>query len=148
MSAPNSVSNRANYNLPVKSLVNPAIIYSGLPNNLDISPFTGDLAIVSNVNDIFQSVTNILLTFDTERPYSQVGSSVQIRPFELATDIEFVLLKSAIVSALNIWEPRIQVQNVSLTSSQNNSYIASIIFTLLAAPGVPVTVSVIISRNR
>lgn len=145
---PNSVSNRANFNIPVKSLVTPAIVYSGLPNNLDISPFSGDLAIVSNLDDIFQSITNILLIFDTERPYSQIGSSVQIRPFELATDIQFILLESAIVSALNIWEPRIQVQNVSLTSSTNNSYIASITFFVLVAPANPVTVSVIISRNR
>jgi len=124
------------------------VVYSDLPTNLDVLPYSGDLAKVTNQNAVSNSIRHIVMTMAGDRPYSRVGSTVNFRLFQLASIVESQLLQNAITNAISSFEPRISTTNVTVTTSPNNdSIIINVQYTIININQV-FTTQIILERNR
>jgi phage baseplate assembly protein W len=147
MTTPNP--SRADYNVPIATKQN-GVYFSDFPTNFDMSPNSGDLARVINTDAVIQSVANLILNFQNERPYLKfVGSAVQIHAFELNDAITSQLISSAIQTCIKQNEPRASIQSVLVNTSQqdNNAYEITIYFNVINSPVVQVY-KTLLSRDR
>jgi phage baseplate assembly protein W len=133
---------RADY---VTNVYKNQVIFSDIPMNFDMSPSTGDLAMITNIQAVGQSVQNLILTFFKERMYSKnIGCLVQIQTFELSTDTESETIKSAIKSCLQANEPRVQVFDVEVNVYNDlNSYNVVVSYYVINNPqlqSIPITI--------
>ena len=122
-------------------------------SDLDLSymmhPVSHDVSCKYDEEAIKQSVNNLVLTQNYERPFhSEIGSPIRGLLFEPATPMLSVLLERAITDTINAFEPRVQLIKVSCTvSPDNNEVYASIIFKIVNTTR-PVTVDLVLTRTR
>lgn len=84
------------------------------------NPSTGDFGIVKNENAIKQSVRNLILTMQGERPFQQnVGSRVRALLFEPWDVFAADSIKSEIRNCLERLEPRIEVTRVAVNDTDD-----------------------------
>ena len=83
-------------------------IFSDLDLNFTKHPVTGDITRRYDENAIKQSVKNLLLTRNFERPFhSEIGSPVRALLFELPGPMFSMMLQRAIIDVINNFEPRV-----------------------------------------
>ncbi|QIG70787.1 putative outer wedge baseplate protein and lysozyme protein [Rhizobium phage RHph_I1_18] len=125
------------------------ILYSDIPINLSLHPVTGDLARVTNVAAIIQSVKNIVLTDKYERPYAaERGSGVYSTLFDNAVSDTEELISIRIKKAIENDEKRAtKVKVVVVGDFDRNSYNCTITFTPINTLD-PVNLNVILNRVR
>ena len=105
--------------------INPPIVYSELSPLLE-QDVQGNLALVFNENSVRASIENILGTNQSERVFlPQFGGSIKSLLFEPLTQQKMALFASSIESAIELWDNRVLVQNVSVTvdTDQNQASI-------------------------
>jgi hypothetical protein len=115
-----------------------------LPN-----PVSKDISKKYDENAIKQSLKNIILTRNFERPFrSDVGSQISSLLFEPITPMLSSLIKKTIENTVNAYEPRVNLLNVSvLLSPDNNGVYVTIVFSIVNT-STPISVDLFLERTR
>jgi phage baseplate assembly protein W len=124
--------------------------YSDIPFFISKNSFTGDLNLVKDVSAIRQSVQNIILTNQGERPFDYYfGPSLFQNIFENLT-VELILdVQTKIVTNLKKYENRVDVIDVVVTESETDDYTLNIkIYYFIPDLGINDNIEIGISRNR
>ena len=112
------------------------------PVTKDIIPRTGDAAVVS-------SVKNLIYTNFYERPFqSHVGSGVRGLMFENITSGTAIALRTAIELVLANFEPRVEVESVSVIPDYDHNRFQVILTFFIVNQSAPVTISLFLERVR
>lgn len=123
--------------------------YTDLDFNFLLHPRSGDVSSRSDEEAIKQSIRNLVLTRNFERPFrSYLGSQVTALLFEPASPLLTWMIEKTITDVINNYEPRAVLLDVTVTFSQaNNSMYVSIMFKIRNTEN-PITVNLILERTR
>jgi len=100
--------------------------YKDLDFTFKQNPNTNDVGIKKNNASVIQSVLNILRTNHGERPFNyNFGANLRAYLFENMTSITAANMSTSINTALQNWEPRIEVLNTNIQAkaSENDVYV-------------------------
>ena len=127
-------------------------IYKDLSLFFTPNPVSGDVTMVTDVQDIKRSVRNLVMTNRFEKPFHpEVASHVRDLLFERFTPITFNLLRNRIETVLENYEPRVSVTDVEIDDSgramDNNELNVRIFFTLRNDPQIQ-SVDILLERIR
>ena len=123
--------------------------YSDLDFNFVRHPRSGDVSSRSDEEAVKQSIRNLIMTRNFERPFrSNLGSQVTALLFEPATPLLGAMMERAITDVVNNFEPRAELLNVScIVSPENNSIYVAITFKIRNTES-PISVNLILERTR
>jgi len=123
--------------------------YSDLDLDFIAHPATGDVVRKFGQDAIKRSLRNLVLTNFYEKPFRPgIGSNVTKLLFENATPIVSNLISDAIRNIAMNYEPRIDIQQVSVKfSDAENGYNVSIVFVILNR-NEPVNINLFLERIR
>jgi len=122
--------------------------FSDLDLNFTAHPVTKDIALRYDENAIKTSLKNLILTSNFERPFhSEIGSPIKRLLFEPITPMLGVVVKRAIVDTVNNFEPRVQLLDVNVKVSDNNSIRVNIEFKIVNTER-PLTLDLVLERTR
>lgn len=123
--------------------------YSDLDLDFIAHPATGDVVRKFGEDAIKRSLRNLVLTNFYEKPFRPgIGSNVTKLLFENATPIVSNLISDAIRNIAMNYEPRIDIQQVSVKfSDSDNGYNVSIVFVILNR-NEPVNINLFLERIR
>ena len=127
-------------------------IYKDLSLFFTPNPVSGDVTMVTDVQDIKRSVRNLVLTNRFEKPFHpEIASHVRDLLFERFTPITFNLLRNRIETVLANYEPRVSVTDIEIDDSgramDNNELNVRIFFTLRNDPQIQ-SVDILLERIR
>ena len=127
-------------------------IYRDLSLFFTPNPVSGDVTMVTDVQDIKRSVRNLVMTNRFEKPFHpEIASHVRDLLFERFTPITFNLLRNRIETVLANYEPRVSVTDVEIDDSgqamDNNNLNVRIFFTLKNDPQIQ-SVDILLERLR
>lgn len=124
-------------------------IFSDIDLNFTAHPVTKDITRRYDENAVKQSIKNLILTQNYERPFhSEIGSPVRALLFQPATPLLSVTLRKAIIDLINNFEPRAEIINVAVrVSEDSNSVYVSITFKVVNTQ-TPLTVDLTLERTR
>ena len=127
-------------------------IYKDLSLFFTPNPVSGDVTMVTDVQDIKRSVRNLVMTNRFEKPFHpEIASHVRDLLFERFTPITFNLLRNRIETVLANYEPRVSVTDVEIDDSgramDNNELNVRIFFTLRNDPQIQ-SVDILLERVR
>ena len=96
-------------------------------------PVTNDILTLRNEDAIKRSVHNIVLTITGEKPFlNDFGTVINASLFELDTGLEYVGLENQIISSLQRYEPRIDIDKVNVViDGDNNSMSARVQYSII-----------------
>lgn len=123
--------------------------YSDLDLDFIAHPATGDVVRKFGEDAIKRSLRNLVLTNFYEKPFRPgIGSNVTKLLFENATPIVSNLISDAIRNIAMNYEPRIDIQQVSVKfNDSENGYNVSITFIILNR-NEPVNINLFLERIR
>lgn len=126
-----------------------ARLFSDLDFNFQPHPVTGDLVVRYDENAIKQSLKNLIMTRNYERPFhSEIGSPVRELLFDLITPMTSLMVRRAIVDLVSNFEPRVVLTEVDVIASpENNSLYVSISFRIVNTEK-PLTLDFVLERTR
>jgi len=106
--------------------------YADLSFDFTANPQTGDVATVKDAVSVKRGIKNILLTSAFERLFQpEVGSGIKNLLFEPMTPLTEQRLTDACSSAIDAWEKRASVINISVISEEEyNRYRVAIKFSI------------------
>ena len=124
-------------------------IFSDLDLNFTKHPVTHDVVRRYDEDAIKNSLKNLILTNNYERPFhSEIGSPIKKLLFEPATPMLGVLMKRTIQDVINNFEPRVNIIDIIVqTNSDENAIDVSIEFTILNTTA-PITLDLTLQRTR
>ena len=103
---------------------------------------------IVNVACINNSIESIINTYIGERPYSSMGTALQLRLFENSNNLEIQMIKSAVYLSLGQYETRIKVTNLDIVVSPDQySYAMTIHYTIINTLQQQ-SVTIILQRNH
>lgn len=113
------------------------------------NPVSKDISKKYNENSIKQSVKNLILTRNYERPFhSNIGSQISSLLFEPFTPMLSSLVKRTIENTINSHEPRVNLLDVSVLSTpDNNGLYVTIVFSIINT-STPISVDLFLERTR
>jgi len=125
-------------------------IYSDFNIAFIANPLTGDLVKVTGVNSIVQSIMNLVQTNHYERPFHpETGGNVRRLLFELVTGVTANLLSREIQNVLANFEPRAQILDVIVqTSNRLDGYQVTIVFQVAGGISTPIQITTFLQRIR
>ena len=89
-------------------------VFSDISLSFSKHPVTNDIGKITDVNAITNSMRNILTTRLGERPFEpDYGSRIYESLFEMVDFISLDAAASRAREALEFWEPRVEILNVS-----------------------------------
>lgn len=123
--------------------------FSDLDLNFTAHPLTGDVARKYDEEAIKQSVKNLILTNNYERPFhSEIGSQIRGLLFEPVTPMLNMLLKRAIIDTITNHEPRVRLTEVLVRfSPDNHDVYVSIEYTIVNTTR-PIQIDLVLKRTR
>ena len=128
-------------------------IYKDLSLYFTPNPVSGDVTMVTDVQDIKRSVRNLVLTNRFEKPFHpEIASHVRDLLFEPFSPVTINLLRNRIETVLENYEPRVtltevEVEDPDFQKMDNNELNVRIHFTLKNDPEIQ-TVDVLLERVR
>ena len=128
-------------------------IYKDLSLFFTPNPVSGDVTMVTDVQDIKRSVRNLVMTNRFEKPFHpEIASHVRDLLFEPFSPVTINLLRNRIETVLTNYEPRVtltdvQVEDPDFQKMDNNELNVRIFFTLKNDPEIQ-TVDVLLERLR
>lgn len=123
--------------------------FSDLDLNFIPNPATGDVTLKYDENAIKQSIKNLVMTLNTERPFQpQIGSQVSRLIFEPMTLSTQIVLKNAISDTITNFEPRAKLQNVDVIFDDNNNDVRISIVFIVLNTSKPVFLDIFLKRTR
>jgi phage baseplate assembly protein W len=122
--------------------------YTDLDFNFVRHPRSGDASTRSDEEAIKQSIRNLVMTRNYERPFrSYLGSQVTALLFEPTTPL-LAMMERAISDVINNFEPRAELLGVEcIVSPENNSMYVTITFKIRNTE-TPISVNLILERTR
>jgi len=142
------------------SLKNKLIYYSDFTDNFDQTPFGNNLSLITNEEDVSQSIRNLVFTNYGERLFQpSIGCNVTGSLFELSGIPLINLLQDSISSTIIRNEPRCSLESVIVqdpnnvnnptipAASDKNSIEVTIKYSLINNPQ-PVVLSLFLNRIR
>ena len=142
------------------SLKNKLIYYSDFTDNFNQTPFGNNLALITNEQDVSQSIRNLVFTNYGERLFQpSLGCNVTGSLFELSGIPLINLLQNSITGTIVANEPRAFLQSVTVkdpnfvgnlttpASSDKNSIEVTIQYSLINNPS-PITLTIFLNRIR
>jgi len=128
------------------------IYFSDLDTQFTQNPITDDVVSIKNFESIKRSVRNIISTNKGERPFNpDFGSNVRALLFEPDSDLLRIALADEIEVQLLNFEPRIEIIDISVTSSSDriDNYELNVViqFTPINSQEL-VTLNVVLERVR
>jgi phage baseplate assembly protein W len=136
------------HNPPFNSNTFNQILWADLPLNLDVSPLTGDLMRIVNVAAINNSIESIINTYIGERPYSSMGTALQLRLFENSNTLETQMIQNAVYLSLAQYEPRIRVVKINIIVSADQYSYAMTVFYNIINTSQQQQLTIILQRNH
>jgi phage baseplate assembly protein W len=117
--------------------------------NFSRNPVTKDLVILKNEEAIKQSVKNLVLTRLGERLFNPlIGTDTTSYLFELTTTFSANSLIEEIENVLNIYEPRITLNNITVNvEDDSNEFEVIIEYFIIGLPPIVQTVDFILVRE-
>jgi len=117
--------------------------------NFTKNPRTGDIVVLKNEESIKQSVKNLVLTKLNERLFRPLlGTNTTTYLFELNTTFSSNALIEEIESILQRYEPRITLQNISVTVEDDlNEFTVYIEYLIVGLPPTVQTVEFLLVRE-
>ena len=124
-------------------------IFSDLDLNFTKHPVTKDITRRYDDNAIKQSVKNLLLTRNFERPFhSEIGSPIRQLLFDNPGPMFNVMLKRAVIDVINNFEPRVNIIDVRVDDySDANEVYVTLEFTIVNTER-PLTLDLALERTR
>ena len=128
-------------------------IYKDLSLFFTPNPVSGDVTMVTDVQDIKRSVRNLVLTNRFDHPFHpEIASHVRDLLFERFTPVTINLLRNRIETVLENYEPRVtlidvEVEDPDFQRMDNNELNVRIFFTLKNDPSIE-SVDVLLERIR
>jgi phage baseplate assembly protein W len=123
--------------------------FSDLDFNFSKHPATGDVATRYDENAIKQSLRNLILTKNYERPFrSYLGSQVNSLLFEPISPLTTAMLERAISDVIQNFEPRVNLLKVTVIYSPENSDVYVTISFKIKNTLTPLSVNLILERTR
>jgi phage baseplate assembly protein W len=113
------------------------------------NPVSKDVSKKYDENAIKQSIKNIIMTKNFERPFhSDIGSQISAMLFEPITPLLGASIKKTIVNTITTYEPRVNLLDVSvLLSPDNNGVYVTIVFSVINT-STPISVDLFLERTR
>lgn len=113
------------------------------------NPVTGNLSKKYDENAVKQSIKNLVMTRNYERPFnSSIGSQIYNVLFEPISNITPNLVKQIIQNTINTFEPRAKLIDISvLLTPDSNSLYVTIVFAIINTV-TPITMSLTLERTR
>ena len=123
--------------------------FSDLDLNFTANPVTKDVSKKYDENAIKQSIKNLILTQNFERPFrSDIGSQIKTLMFEPITPMLSALIKKTIQNTITSYEPRANILDISvLLSPDNNGVYVTIVFAIVNT-STPISVDLFLERTR
>jgi len=122
--------------------------FSDFVNSFARTPFGNQLGRVTNEQSVTQSLKNILLTNLGERPFQPfIGSSINAFLFEPNNEQYQTLLETYIDDAIRNNEPRVNVQEISVSLADEYSIQINIVYNLINNQ-TPLTFAFLLKRVR
>jgi phage baseplate assembly protein W len=124
-------------------------LFSDLDLNFTPHPVTGDLVRRLDDNAIKQSLKNLIMTRNFERPFhSEIGSPIREALFNPLTPMTTMVVRRAIIDLVSNFEPRVRLLDVEVISSpENNSLYVSINFRIVNTER-PLNLEFMLERTR
>lgn len=123
--------------------------FSDVDLNFIAHPSTGDIAKKYDEAAIKQSIKNLVLTANYERPFHpEIGSQVRKLLFDPASPLTKNMLDAEISNVIQNFEPRVVL--ISAESNfdlDNNNVIVNIIFRIINTTR-PISIDIILQRTR
>jgi phage baseplate assembly protein W len=130
-------------------MANTTRIFKDLDLMFTAHPVTGDVARKYDENAIKQSVKNLILTQNFERPFhSEIGSQVRALLFENATPMTKALLKKTITDVINNFEPRVNLIDVGIQFLEDRNSVGIEIKFKIKNTFTPLAVNLVLERTR
>jgi phage baseplate assembly protein W len=124
-------------------------IFSDLDLNFTAHPVSGDITRRFDEDAIKQSVKNLLLTRNYERPFhSEIGSPVRQLLFDLPGPMFNIMLQRAVIDVINNFEPRVSIIDVRVDDySDANEVYVTLEFKIVNTER-PLTLDLALERTR
>jgi phage baseplate assembly protein W len=123
--------------------------FSDLDFNFTAHPVTGDLVRRYDEQAIKNSLKNLILTANYERPFhSEIGSPIKRLMFEPASPMLQVMLQRAVIDTVNNFEPRVQLLNVDVVVSEDDYEVYVTVEFKIVNTTQPLTLELTLERTR
>jgi len=124
-------------------------IFSDLDLNFTAHPVTGDIIRRFDENAIKQSLKNLLMTRNFERPFhSEIGSPIRALLFEPAGPMFSVMLERSIIDVITNFEPRVEVIVVNVDDYTDANAVGVTIEFKIVNTERPITLDLALERTR
>lgn len=123
--------------------------YTDLDFNFFLHPRNKDVSIRADEDAIKQSIRNLILTKNFERPFrSNIGSPVHAMLFDQISPLTSSMMKRAIINTIENFEPRADLLDVVVRiDPDNNNAIITVLFRIKNTQ-TPVEVNFVLERTR
>ena len=113
------------------------------------NPVSKDIYKKYDENAIKQSIKNLIMTKNFERPFrSDIGSQISPLLFEPITPVLRATIKKTITNTIISYEPRVNLLSVEvLLSPDNNGVYVTIVFSIVNT-STPISVDLFLERTR
>jgi phage baseplate assembly protein W len=112
--------------------------FSDFVSPFEVNPDTGDL--YRNINDfaIRESLKNLILTDQGERPFQPtLGGNIRRQLFEIVDEKMVLQLKTDIEITIHNHEPRVILRDLSIVPDEDNNQVTvTIFYTTINSPGL------------
>jgi phage baseplate assembly protein W len=111
-------------------------------------PESNNLAVKTNANSIKQSVIHLLTLREGDKPFHpEISSPIFKYWFENFSIVEKFIVEGEIKKYLNRYEPRIEINSITVSSSNPNEMNCTILGTIVNLQQ-PITINTLIERIR
>ncbi|NBP55037.1 hypothetical protein EBU71_00565 [bacterium] len=123
--------------------------FTDLDLNFTAHPVNKDVAIKYDEQAIKQSVRNLILTKNFERPFhSEIGCQVRGLLFEPVTEMSVSIIKRSIVDVIRNYEPRVQLVDVFVNVRPDENYVDIRIIFKIINTATPIELTLTLERTR
>ena len=125
-------------------------LYRDIALSFETNAATKDVIVKKDVDAVKQSVKNLILTNNFERPFHpEIGYGITNLLFEPLDPITANSLSRVIGEVITNFEPRAQVVSVDARpNAEANSYEVTIDFRVINVPGELVSLTTMLERSR
>ena len=123
--------------------------YTDLDFNFLLHPRSKDISVRSDEEAVKQSIRNLVMTRNYERPFrSYLGSQVNSLLFEPASYITINMIERSISDVINNFEPRAVLIKVQAEMKYDDNALNIIIIFRIKNTQSPITVNLVLERTR
>jgi phage baseplate assembly protein W len=97
--------------------------YTDIDLNFTKNELTNDVSLKYDVNAVNQSIKNIILTTQGERPFDpNFGGNAYNLLFNQPSNLELELFRISLSASLSLNEPRINLENIDIIKNDEDSF--------------------------